>query len=106
MDQRCEDDLVCLAGTCARPGAAGAPCEDRTCAAGLFCADADGCQPRQDAGAPCDTYDACKSFQCAEGRCAAELQLGDPCDMTGPQCAWDLNCFEGACSEVPALCTR
>ncbi|MBM4370718.1 MAG: hypothetical protein FJ098_03645 [Deltaproteobacteria bacterium] len=82
----CTHPFQCESRICARP--AGASCG--TCAEPLE-AGAD-CEDSNLLGSPCGI-----GSKCAEGKCVALGDVGDPCDPASAPCFSDLGCVDGTC---------
>jgi hypothetical protein len=86
-------------GTCATPGARGAPCSfDEECGEGLVCLE-NVCAPPVGLGGCCDqTWDYCaQGLVCVNSRCAEPGGLGKPCSG-GFDCVEGLACKQNVCA--------
>lgn len=111
MDDECTDDeascvqepsaspdrvLVTAAGTCKGPPHAGEPCDDGSCADGLFCDSDDVCRALRSNGEQCNS-----GYECQSGRCDYESASGQYVCMAkkpnGDTCTWYDECESGNC---------
>lgn len=95
LGQRCEADLVCLAGECQRLPSAGEPCVDFRCAPEATCID-ERCRALPGPG------ERCPEGQCNEGaRCSFDDEVGAlVCERlgdVGDPCMGHRDCVSGNC---------
>jgi hypothetical protein len=102
---RCTPGLSCNEGICEAPRAAGSPCLDATCDAGLLCGGMPlRCYAPVAAGDDCtESFECDYPGSCIAAKCATVGALDDPCLDTDGTCSAGLYCLtdggdRGVCS--------